>query len=238
MDFWKKNIKKPATRVEVSEFEDEELLYNSFYVPERISLQVCRINELFPRIGFAAEHLASTLPDYAEGWSAIPRWELIAPSYGKAVEKVVERLYWQRNGRYCDEHFDFQRLRQTERSAKAFAHLEQQQPRGGILVVPTQFGWRHAGRSARRTEAVLVENEFCLGVFATCMMLLLHPERLKGEDDLRLFCSGDEYDVPSSENRFGSVPVFGFDDDDGVYIHWSGVHSASIDYGTATGFLL
>ena len=74
-----------------NEEKESNLGYLSGYKPKSITEQIKILNQLFPNIGFAKEKLADgQLPLGAEGWFAIPRWKKIAPTYGEAVQKVLD----------------------------------------------------------------------------------------------------------------------------------------------------
>ncbi|MDD5437978.1 MAG: hypothetical protein PHC70_02425 [Patescibacteria group bacterium] len=83
-------------------------------------------------------------------------------------------------------------LHQHPRSIEMWAKLYDQQ-KSDLLLVPAQFGLRHRGRSVRRVREIYLANEFGLGIFATCIMLLTDPERLEKYNDLWINCAGDEY---------------------------------------------
>lgn len=106
-----------------------------------------------------------------------------------------------------------------------------------ILIVPAQFGLRHAGRSMRRARELYAKNEFGLGLFATAAMLLTHPRRLTSYYSLFLQCPGDEY--ADTHGDFVQAPSFGFSyGADGkmlFYPRWTlATHE---EYGSATGFI-
>ena len=93
------------------------------------------------------------LPELAEGWFAIPRWQALGPTYEAALERALDLLTTARRGRF----FNYRRgrlggkvLRQHEKTAASLASLAAEQAGSDILMVPAQFGLRHAGRSIRR----------------------------------------------------------------------------------------
>lgn len=225
-------------------FKDEEVEssydYLSGYKPKGITEQTNRLRELFPGIGYADEKLADgTLPPNAEGWFAIPKWEKIAPTYNEAVQKVLDMIKQTRGGKfynYRDGQLGPERLRQTAKTAGVFQKLGDEQKDHDILVVPAQFGIRHRGRSVRRAREVFASGEFGLGAFAIGIMILTHPERLMNYDDLWIDCSGDEYDDPDSDVRFGHAPSFSFGGGRVEFVtYW---FDDAYDYcGSASGFV-
>ncbi|MBU3942584.1 hypothetical protein KKA24_01220, partial [Patescibacteria group bacterium] len=196
-DELKEGVVKLIKQLAVSnEFASEEVKSNygylSGYQPKGITEQTNRLCELFLGIGYADEKLAEVaLPPNAEGWFAIPRWEKIAPTYGEAVQKVLDLIKQTRNGKfhnYCEGQLGSQYLRQSQKLVKAFQKFGDEQKDFDILVVPAQFGLRHRGRSVRRAREVMNASEFGLGAFAIGIMILTHPERLQYYDDLWIDC--------------------------------------------------
>jgi hypothetical protein len=229
-----------------NQYADEETEstygYLSGYTkPKTIAEQVNILSGLFSgtAIGFADADIArGELPDGAEGCFAIPRWQKIAPTYGEAVQKVLDLLSKAYGGRFKnwrEGQLGPNNLRQSAKSVAMWEKLGQEQ-KSDILVVPAQFGLRHRGRSVRRAREVMRKAEFGLGAFAVGIMLLTHENRLKNLDDLWIDCAGDEFHDPrSSDAPFGHAPYFRFD---GVMLRfaskWSG--RANDYYGSASGW--
>jgi hypothetical protein len=239
-------------------YEKEEvrsyLRYPSYYKIKPVSEQIVILRRHFPKLGSAdVSVIQKPLPAGAEGYFAIPRWEKLAPTYHQAVERIVTALK-QANDvdtfsvyvKYSPEH-----LRQTEYSRSAWKDLESRQKNQDILIVPAQFGLRHAGRSVRRARAVMDRREFGLGAFAVGVMLLTHPEQKKYRYNPSVDCAGDEYS-PVARGRFGHVPCFSFSDggqrlfnshiwengDGKIRFGTRWFDDADEYYGSASGFLL
>jgi len=199
-------------------YKDEEVDssygYLSGYKPKGVTEQTNRLRELFPGIGYANEKIAEgQLPQHAEGWFAIPKWQSVAPTYHEAVLKVLELIKNDRNGKfynYREGQIDDKRLHETVKKKATFTELAKAQEDFDILVVPAQFGIRHRGRSVRRAREVFTSNEYGLGAFEIGIMILTHPERLQHYDDLWIDCAGDEYDDPDCDDRFDRAPYFEF----------------------------
>jgi len=224
-------------------FKNEEVTskygYLSGYKPKGITEQTNILRQLFPGLGYADEKLTTNpLPQNAEGYFAIPRWEKIAPTYGEAVEKVFDLLAKTRNGKfenYRKGQLGPQYLRQSKKTADAFQKFGDEQKDYDILVIPAQFGLRHAGRSVRRAREVMNASEFGLGAFAIGIMLLTHPERLQHYDDLWIDCAGDEFSL-DGDGVFSRAPGFRF----GIgrlRFDASTVGYVSDLYGSASAFL-
>ncbi len=222
-------------------FKDEETgsnrVYPSTYRVRPIEAQVTELRKAFPSLGKCHERLARRpLPDGAEGWFAIPRWQDLAPTYNEAVERILEAVAARRKfsnriiGKLGDKF-----LRQSERSKLAEKILAEQQQDNDILVLGAQMGLLHRGSSARRTRVALAGNEFGLGVFAFAAVLLTHPERLSTGETLMVDCGGDEYSV-RGDYTFDRVPLFDYDIT-GIEFSIFYEDRARNLWGTPTGFL-
>jgi len=176
------------------------------------------------------------LPIWVEKFFAQFPWQYIAPTYGEAVQKVLDLIKQTRNGAFCNYRegkLGPNQLRQSAKSVSIFQKLGDEQKDQDILVVPVQFGIRHRGRSVRRAREVMNANECGLGAFTIGIMLLTHPERLNHYDDLWIDCAGDEF-APDADGGFSRSPYFkfragkvGFDADDVGNAH-DGCGSASV----------
>lgn len=210
-------VEKIVQRFTVSEkYMDEEALsrrqYPTSYRVRPVEAQVTALRKIFPGAGKCLERLARhTLPDGAEDWFVIPRWQAVAHTYGEAVAKMIEALSESR--RFSNrilERIGPEFLRQSERTALAERILANQQPECNLLVIAAQFGLLYRGCSARRARVLMATNEFALGTFAVGCMLLTHPERLSHVDTVMLDCGGDEYSL-RGDGCFDRVPLFDFD---------------------------
>jgi len=197
-------------------FKDEEVSSTRTYPPtyrvKPVEAQVTELRKLFPSLGICNEKIGRRqMPEGAEAWFAIPRWQALASTYNEAVEMLVEVLAVKRKfsnriiGRLGPTY-----LRQSERSKLAERILADQQQGCDMLVVAAQAGMLHRGCSARRTRVAMAGNEFGLGVFAFGCMLLTHPERLSSGETLMVDCGGDEYSV-RGDYTFDRVPLFDYD---------------------------
>jgi len=200
-----------------NQYADEEVEsaygYLSGYKPKPIAEQMKILRELFSELGSVDENLAKvTLPPNAEGWFAIPRWEKIASTPDEAVEKVLDLIKQTRGGNfhnYREGKLRPQYFRQHAKTAEMFRAIGEEQKGHDILVVPAQFGLLHRGKSVRRAREVMNASEFGLGAFAIGIMILTHPERLQGYNDLWIDCPGDEY-APGADGDFSHAPCFIF----------------------------
>jgi hypothetical protein len=223
------------------QFKNEEAGSNRAYPPNYrvrpIEAQVTDLRKLFPALGNCQEKLARRpLPEGAEAWFAIPRWQALASTYNHAVELLLEAVANRRKfanrvvGR-LDETF----LRQSERSQLAEEILTDQQQGSDILVVAAQAGILHRGSSARRTRVAMAGNEFGLGTFAVGAILLTHPERLSSTETLMIDCCGDQYSL-HGDRIFDRVPLFDYDIT-GVELSAFYEDRARDLWGSPTGFL-
>ena len=211
--------------------------YPQTYRVRPIEGQVTDLRKLFPSLGACNERLARLpLPEGAEAWFAVPRWQALAPTYNEAVEMLIGVLASKRRfsnriiGKLTDKY-----LRQTERSKLGQNILAEQQEGNDILVVAAQAGMLHRGCSARRTRVAMAGNEYGLGIFAFGCMLMMHPERLSHADSLMIDCSGDEYSV-RGDYTFDRVPLFDYDMS-GIELSIFYEDRARNLWGTPTAFL-
>ena len=222
-------------------FKDEEMgskrVYPPTYRVRPVEAQVTELKTLFPCLGSCMEKLGRRkLPEGAEAWFVIPRWQELSATYNEAVELVVGVLASKRRfsnriiGRMGPEY-----LRQCERTKLAEKILAEQQEGNDLLVVAAQAGLLHRGSSARRTRIAMAGNEFGMGVFAFACMLLTHPERLSTGDTLMVDCGGDEYSM-RGDYTFDRVPLFDYDLS-GIEFSIFYEDRARNLWGTPTGFL-
>ncbi len=187
-----------------------------------------------------------TLPDGAEGWFAIPKVDAIAARHFKSVtnpdeqyvravllmlDKIKEsRAFYN----YRDGQITADRLRQHPRTAAMLERISEVQ-RGSILVIPSQFGLRHAGRSVRRARAVYAKNEFGHGALAVGSMAIAHPSRFVRWEQFHVDCGGDEFSAQAG-GRFGRAPYFYFVGGGYLKFGASGVGCPDGHCGSASGF--
>lgn len=197
-------------------YTDEQVGSNRVYPPSYkirpIEAQVTELKKSFPGLKNCQEKLARRpLPEHAEGWFAIPRWQALAPTYGQAVEKIVAAILSKRRFQNrIASRLDATYLRQMERSVMAEGILAEQQAGNEILVVAAQLGLRHSGCSARRARARMAGNEFGLGAYAMLSILFTHPERLSSEETLMIDCGGDQYSI-NGDYTWDRVPLLDYD---------------------------
>ena len=225
---------------------DEEVFSNYGYLsgykkPKDVIAQTNLLRQLFPGVGFANEQMARPNVANAEGYFAIPRWQTIAPTYGEAVQKVLDALKKVYKGRFknwCEGELGPDKLRQSLKSVASWEQIGEQQKGFDILLIPAQFGVRHRGRSTRRAREVMKSNECGLGAFPVGIMLLTHEDRLQHYDDLWIDCAGDEFHDPQSfDAPFDLAPYFDFYFGElGFDVAWSGV--ANDLFGSASGFFV
>lgn len=219
---------------------------SGYAVPKPISEQVEILRKLFPQLASASvdESIATAkLPAGAEGYFAIPRWQIFAPTYCEALQIVLDAVREDRGDKFSirlkeGRHIAPQYLRQRSESVEAFQKLQELQPGCDINVVACQFGLEHIGRSIRRAREVMLKTEFGLGAFAVGMMLLTHLERIGPLDDFAIGCSGDEFisDDGSSFNDF--LFFWRLEDDWDLWITDSPDDYPHPWLGTASGFFL
>jgi hypothetical protein len=241
------NIAKFIAELSVSDqYANEQVATNYNYpvnyrlkpIAEQIEM-IAKLYDLDSTVAYTyAKNLEANkteLPEGAEGWFAIPRFEAVAKTYGEAVEKVLgfvgksRKLKNWREGQLHERY-----LRQSEKTKQMLATLAASQP-GDILIVPAQFGFHHRGKSVRRARETFYDNEFGLGAFAVSTLLLTHPEREVEWGQLHIDCSGDEYS-PGADGQFVDAPVFYWHDGK-LHFNHNWTYIASKQFGSASGFL-
>ncbi len=212
--------------------------YPKSYNVKDISRQVATLRRLFPGIGGADEKIAKNeLPPKAEGWFAIPRWELIGRTYIDAVEKALRVISTQRKvgERYALGNMQDYRLRQMSETAKMWKEIGKIQKGYDILIVPAQFGLCYREPPNLEAKNLFDANEFYLGVFAVSCMLLTHPMREQKSTQLHTACVGDEIaryytDEYSTEDylvfKVRAEKLNFFSDNDEDWIGYSGAVTA------------
>ncbi|MDD5489376.1 MAG: hypothetical protein PHP25_01695 [Candidatus Moranbacteria bacterium] len=218
------------------EQSESSYTYPKSYAVKPITEQIAMLSKLFGLDGTKALAYAKNLPELPEGaesYFAIPRWQAVSKTYGKAVEKMLALIA--KGGTledWLEGKLDEKHLRQSERTERMFAKFCEQQE-GDILVIPAQFGLRHRGKSFRRARETFDDNEFGLGAFAVGCMLLTHPEREQEWEQLHVDCAGDEF-APDADGQFVSAPHFDWSNGKlRFYAGWA--HVVHWQFGSASG---
>lgn len=232
----------------------DEVVSSSYAYPKEykmkpINEQIKTIATIFgvdPKEALEFIKTLPALPDGAEGWFAIPKVSVVgkihfpaitdsAMQYCEAVKLVHKKLAETRSfTNYRNGEIVPSQLRVHTRTAGFLEELENQQ-QGDILVIATQYGIRHKGKSVRRARETFSGNEFGLTSFILGCMALVHPERYVRWEELDTDCAGDEFS-PDADGSFSRSPYFDFDDDR-LEFAASDVSSAYDSYGSASGFV-
>ncbi|NQT50229.1 hypothetical protein HQ571_06055 [Candidatus Kuenenbacteria bacterium] len=191
-------------------YADERVVSNVGYPAgfqhRHVDEQTARLLELFPGLDdkFVKTWSPDRLHKKAEFTAVIPDPLRIAGDYHKALVRAVELLKtvhgdkfknW-REGALTSEH-----LRLVEKTAQTHKMLTEKQ-NGDFWVFDAQFGKRWAGASVRHGRARYLAEEFGLGPYEVAILLLTHPDRITGPDQLYIDCAGCEYRVDVSEGAF------------------------------------
>lgn len=203
-----------------NQFTDEEVsseyTYPKEFKSQPLTVQVEILCKYFPQLSpdltlqFIQNELPKlTLPEGAEEWMAIPKWEKIADTYSDAVQKTLDAINSTRNFyNYRNGEINENQLRIHPRTAHALDLLAEQQP-GDILIVAMQYGMLHRGQSVRRARETFKPDEFGLGSFALGCLALTHPQRYMRYEELDTDCVGDEFS-PDDDSSFSRAPIFSF----------------------------
>lgn len=210
--------------------------YPPGYRPRPVGEQLARLAMLFPRLRAGELTPPAALPAGAEGWFVLPDWRRLAPVYNTALGDTLSVLARVRETSLSRvDRLGPDRLRQSERTLALGAAFVPA-PGTDFIVLPAQFGARHAGHSIRHAREMFAVNEFGLGALALACMLITHPERLAQPDQLYVDGAGDEYSA-SDEAQFSEAPFFRFlDGRIGFGTSWIGF--ADPYFGSASAFTL
>lgn len=232
-----------AQELSLGRYANEEVpataTYPEGFTLKDIKMQVELLSELFqldaaPALAFIEQELPQlALPEWADDWGAIVVWEEVGKTYTEAFEKALDLIaskrafYNYRKGQLGPKH-----LKQEERTVNMIAEIRKFQ-KGAILIIPIQFGKRHAGRSVRRAQEMFDGNELGLGAFHVACLLLTHPDRLVAYENLWIDCSGDKY-APGADGVFSRSPFWNFNGDE-LEFGTDDVRSANGHCGSASG---
>lgn len=228
-----------------SPFFASEEVASDYEYPEEYSIkpvceQLVELSRHFPDLNsgpvLSCSKELPQLPEGAEGWFVVPKFERVAKTYNDAVEAVLGKIADSRKFRnYNKGKLGPKYLRLSERTVVALEMLGEKQE-GDFLLIPAQFGLTHRGRSVRRVREIIGNsNEFGLGSFIIGCMILAHPERLVGWERLRINCPGDEYSL-DADGDFSCASLFVFNAG-GVKFYAYKVDSALVSYGPVSGFV-
>jgi len=215
--------------------------YPAEYAMKHINEQIQAIADIFnlnpnPAFTYVKNVLPTLqLPEGAEGWFAVPRWQAVAGTYNEAVEIAVSKMdasrkfYNYRSGQLGPNY-----LRLHARTSAMLDRIAETQP-GDILIIPLQLGELHKGESVRRAREIFYAGEFGLGSFQVLSVALVHPKRLVRFDDLDMDCAGDEY-APDGVSVF-SMSLSVYFDGGEVGFGYGNLGGPGGDYGSVSGFL-
>lgn len=132
-----------------------------------------------------------------------PHWSKVAKTYSGAVQVVLDEIqatrpfYNWRAGQIDEAH-----LRETPRKVEGINNCTKK----GVVTVQVQMGEKYKGKSVKEVRTMFDSNEFGLGAYEVCSILLAKPDLLKSYDDLWMDCPGDEFDDTDSVVRFAHAP--------------------------------
>lgn len=179
--------------------------------------QFAVIRSLFPQAkSYDAALATNDAPVGSEGNFLILPWQEVAPTYGEAVQIILNKLSKQRGGKfynYLENLLGPQYLREGSKKIKAMKKIATEQSSYNALVVSAQLGILHRGKSVNDARSGMGDNEFPLGAYEIGFILLTHPNLLQHDDDLYIDCAGDEYAF-DADGVFLDAPHFNFADGD------------------------
>ena len=200
--------------------------------------QLKTLLEHFPNLDYShvAELASGELPEWAEGWAVIPKPEKVGKTYHTALAKVIELIAKERKfqnwreGKLSEMH-----LRLKENTLQAHAKLNEQP--GDYWVIPFQFGKKWAGHSVRNAQARFADNEFGLGPYEAAILLLTHPDRITGSNQLYFDCAGCEYRPDASGDFFACLNFYWYNFCRRLGLGSDRADCVSDRFGAVSGFL-
>ena len=173
---------------------------------------IAEIFDLNPKFALEYAKNLPKLPEGAEGWFAILSldvWPYFAPEYCKKLLRTLQEFEFFRP--FCNIRASgmFVKLRFDTLCGLEGVHEKQ---KGDIWIVAAQLGARYRGRSVHEFHHIYSsKNEYGLPSFAVGSILLTHPERFSGNDDLSIDCAGDDFS-PDGDGQYPASPAFDFCD--------------------------
>lgn len=222
---------------------DSDCTYPRSYKARPLAEQVKILRKAFPELGDFFVVPEGPLPFRAEEWFAVPRWRLLALTYGQAVKRVFEAIRGKRIlSSHCIEGAaSLENLRQNAETITACEKIADQQTENDILIVPCQTGLYYRGLSVRRARKLMLPAEFALDTFSVGCILLTHPERLtnRGGHVLHISIAGDVFPPGAvAGNMFSHIPAYPlFHCDEFLTFDVGYDDNPNENYGLATGFL-
>lgn len=216
---------------------------SGYQKPKDITEQIHILERVFPVLSHKPTIVpidARAVPDGAEGWFVIPPWPLIAPTYTGAILVALEGLEEVKGVKvyqYCYGKIGSRNLSRNFTTERALRSLggDEEHWWETMFTIPAQLGFHHRGASPYWVKRALREHEFGLGLFEGIIMLITHPERLDGNDDLWIEFPGDNFS-PNPEGESIHTPFINIIDGEiGVGTSLSNIPGAR--YGSATWFL-
>lgn len=197
---------------------DQEVVsygYPSEYKLKSINEQCLTIRKYFPRVGFALErfegaHLfgieEANYMSPAEGWFAVPRWEIIASTYNLAVVKALKVFKVINSNVFLrcfgsQDIFVPEHLQPGRKKIIAFNELCLEKGETDILVFPAQFGLYYRNCSPDKVFKSLGLYSFGLGLFELIIKFITHPEILQSGNHLGFIGLGDEFCYNNEKGR-------------------------------------
>jgi len=209
--------------------------------------QITILKKFFPELKNATfdTSIAKNLPQNAEGWFALPKWEKLGKNYPSAVNRVLSAIGATRSFSKT-KTLCWDNLSQCIKTAEMLQKLDKGYD---FYIIPCQFGYRRHDLSAVNNCESISTDEFVLGMFAIGCMILTHPERMQNNDARPIYCAGDEFIPEISKvgrdgycELCGDAPVFqsfGSHKYNYIVLDYAAFRSNGhkAEFGVPTGFL-
>tara|TARA_B100000609_G_C17135714_1_gene392701 strand:+ start:280 stop:969 length:690 start_codon:yes stop_codon:yes gene_type:complete len=210
---------------------------NAYIAPLSIEEQISILQIIFPNLNTKVNSHPrySNLPQFAEGWFAVPKWESIARTYAEAVARIYEVMN-KMEGKFSFTAKILPNLRCFPHSQQLLSQFYLHQSTSDLIVLPAQFGLQYAGMSAYNARDAMVEYEFGLGAFVIGAMLLTHSNRIT-LSDLKVVCAGDECGEFGLLEEYACIPIVVRKNSD-VKLLTASCVDAEWNYSTPSAFLI
>lgn len=190
--------------------------YHGFLPIEQQIISIARRHDLNPAsaLTFAGKADQLVLPPKSEGLIAMPWWEVLAPTYGEAIQALCKKIAQSRKfyNNY-EEQLSDRYVQLFEHTKHALETMHNAQ-KSDILVFPAQAGLQHKGESilyARDEFLLSSDGEFGGDPIMGLTILLNHPGRMNQFNEVGMDFPGVEY-APVGVSVFSeSLSVYFFD---------------------------
>jgi hypothetical protein len=208
-------------------YRGDSFQYSFDFMQRNIVVQMNLLHRFFPdQVPFymGQTSINTSLPEGADNWFVIPRWQMFAKTYPQALQIILDKI------KLCHPGFSwvwdgYANIFQTEKTAMSLQAISYQQDSPDFLIVACQLGKKY--RSVNPEELLFEDNEFGLDSFSLAVIALTHLIFSLGS---YITCPGDRLLL---DGRKPLIPSFSF-----YGVRGQETNHVSPYHGLATGFVL